>query len=432
MLATGDGADLRDTGSIAFAIFNFVHPSVKLFFFFPKSKAELMQTRPLLIVNPTKFLGNFLISFGAIQKAINQFELEGQAYKLLIDAKFKPIVQGCTDPNSVIFYPREKMREANPLKRLALYVGFLVQLRMVNAAIAVDMEGDSVSSILTLLSGAKTTVGPFGSPRSTWYKRLSQPKCHSEQSEFYKYRNVLQAVSDFDLNCPFYGRLEVPTFNEEFALRLEKNCISTHAKLVVLHTGASKERKFWPQQHWVALIEMLRDYNVTPVLIGRGETEAENNIAIAANLRQPIADLTNKLSLIELTQLISMSGFFIGNDSGPMHLASALGVNGIGIFGPTYENLWGPLLPNVSVLRSRHCPPACNNGHRCQTNISCLTLLKPDVVFKEYLLRCQLPPIEQTIPSFNQQTIELQPAQVGGQRDTVHSTDHSRLRSAAP
>lgn len=342
-----------------------------------------MKPRPILIVNPTKFLGNLLISLGLIQEAVRRIELRGQPYVLIFDEIFKPFVQPLFKPESLIFYPRTEIKKSGVIGQLLLYLSLLRKIRKLQGSIAIDMEGDSVSSMLTILAGANSTLGPYGTPRAHWYQMVSKPKLENESSEFFKYRNILASFNVLPFKAPMYGSLKLPTRDKKFLSLIASNGINDSSKLIVLHTGASKKRKFWPSPHWVKLIELLQTKNMKPILIGAGKKDAENNQAINARLAQAIPDLTNQLGLVDLAQLINMSRFYIGNDSGPMHLATSLNIPGIAIFGPTNDHLWGPLLPNMTTMRGHKCPTSCRNGHHCETEFSCLKQLTPEILFQQ-------------------------------------------------
>ncbi|MFK7865537.1 MAG: glycosyltransferase family 9 protein [Pseudohongiellaceae bacterium] len=373
------------------------------------------------------------MSLGLVQEFVGKIESKHQDYFLLFDEEFKATAESLFDTEKLLFYPRHELKNTSGLQRARIYLRFITKLRKLGADTAIDLEGDSVSSMLTMLSGAQTKVGPFGCPRSQRYTHISKPKRSAQQSEFYRYRNVLATVIELEESAPRYGQLKLPLLDNRFNSKLVENGLTQRTNLVVCHTGASKVRKLWPREHWIELIKLLQGVGVTPVLVGTGTIEADNNIAITCALQQPIVNLTNKLSLLELALLTSRSQFFIGNDSGPMHLACSLGIEGIGIFGPTYECLWGPLLPNVVALRSEACPLTCNNGHACDSNISCLAKLTPKMVFQEFRNRYPrfTEPKHQRVPAPPILATELQPTPVDGQRDSVHSSDRLAPHSAA-
>ena len=97
--------------------------------------------------------------------------------------------------------------------------------------------------------------------------------------------------------------------------------------------------------------------------------------SIRSLMRQPATILTGKTQLGELIAMIACCDLFITNDSGPMHLAAALRVPTLAIFGPTDEISTGPLSPTAVVLNKKvECSPCllreCPIDHRCMTRIT--------------------------------------------------------------
>jgi heptosyltransferase-2 len=92
-------------------------------------------------------------------------------------------------------------------------------------------------------------------------------------------------------------------------------------------------------------------------------------------MRQHAILLTGKTQLAELIAMIGCCDLFITNDSGPMHLAAALRVPTLAIFGPTDEIATGPLSSTAVVLNKKvECSPCllreCPIDHRCMTRIT--------------------------------------------------------------
>ena len=146
---------------------------------------------------------------------------------------------------------------------------------------------------------------------------------------------------------------------------------------VVIHAGAPLLLKRWSSQKYVDLIKtLLRDYPAKIFLIGgKDEYELSNKILEAVNDNRVI-NLTGKLTLAELAYLLKRSQLFIGNDSGPMHIASACGTKVIGLYGPTDPERFGPYGGNCIALRMEDkCPPCAKDeckfkNYRCVDQIS--------------------------------------------------------------
>ena len=156
-----------------------------------------------------------------------------------------------------------------------------------------------------------------------------------------------------------------------------------NANIVVIHPGATKLYKMWPQEHFASLITLLRKADYKPVLIGAGEADGSVNNAINQRLEEPVPDFCNQLKLRQLACLFSKALFYIGNDSGPMHLASACGIPAIALYGPSDEKIWGPLNSRTLILRGEQgCEPSCRRGKGCQVNFRCLRSISPQKVIE--------------------------------------------------
>ena len=120
---------------------------------------------------------------------------------------------------------------------------------------------------------------------------------------------------------------------------------------VALHPGSGSERKNWPETNWAELLQHL--LNATPwnlLLIG-GEAEGERLQRLAAALPPARVRVVQNLPLTELARRLQPCNAFIGHDSGISHLAAALGLPGLVLWGDTAEAIWRPPHPNVVVLK---------------------------------------------------------------------------------
>ncbi|WP_018169011.1 glycosyltransferase family 9 protein [Thioalkalivibrio sp. ALMg9] len=120
--------------------------------------------------------------------------------------------------------------------------------------------------------------------------------------------------------------------------------------LACLHVGAGKEYKLWPCDRFAALADWLYDQGLQPVLIGTAADKARAE-TVRSLARKPLPSLISNLSRDAELALLAECRLFVGNDSGPMHLAAALGAPVIGLFGPTDPVRWGPLGDQCRALR---------------------------------------------------------------------------------
>ena len=153
------------------------------------------------------------------------------------------------------------------------------------------------------------------------------------------------------------------------------------APLACLHTGAGSVNKQWPGPSFAGLIDLLAgEAGATVMLIG-GPDEAVAVTALLKLVRHPAAvvNLVGKIPLKDLPGVIKAADLYVGNDSGPKHIAAALGVPTVGIHSGTVDaGEWGPMGPrSVTIRREMTCSPCyLARAADCHRGLACLTGLR--------------------------------------------------------
>ena len=156
---------------------------------------------------------------------------------------------------------------------------------------------------------------------------------------------------------------------------------------VCLHPAAGNLNKQWPPDYFAGLVDLVVAAADVNVLVIGAETErpiAEAVIA-AVQAKDRVWSVVGKTRIAELPDIVCASILFIGNDSGPKHVAAALGAPTIGIHsGVVDATEWGPLGPRaVGVQRRMSCAPCyLEEASDCHRNLACLKGLKPASVFR--------------------------------------------------
>lgn len=117
---------------------------------------------------------------------------------------------------------------------------------------------------------------------------------------------------------------------------------------LALHPGSGSEMKNWPENHWRILIQRLAGETAWKLLLVGGEAEEGRLERLAAAAPCEVA---RSLPLTELAVRLGNCAAFIGHDSGISHLAAAVGVSSIVLWGHTAEAIWRPLGPNVTLIK---------------------------------------------------------------------------------
>lgn len=154
---------------------------------------------------------------------------------------------------------------------------------------------------------------------------------------------------------------------------------------VAVGAGASYgSAKCWPPERFArALHQLRRELNADIVLFGTA-SETEVSTAIQAGLTGPTVDLTGKTQVEELAALLSRCSVFLGNDSGAMHVAAAVGLPVVAVFGPTDPHGTAPVTPRCTVVQQKpYCSPCFLR--RCPTDHRCMTAVTPEMVSEPLL-----------------------------------------------
>jgi heptosyltransferase-2 len=174
----------------------------------------------------------------------------------------------------------------------------------------------------------------------------------------------------------------VPAHTKENVSKFLQKIKETHPSLIGIHACANWELKRWPAQNFARLADRLAaDFDGAVTFIG---TEKDKAVIaqITKNMRNKAYDLCRKTNLGELAALMQNMKVFISNDSGPAHLAAALGVNTIVLFGPTAKELTAPRGRNVKIIsKTNTCKIPCYNL-KCQDN-RCMKDISVEDVFEE-------------------------------------------------
>jgi ADP-heptose:LPS heptosyltransferase len=143
--------------------------------------------------------------------------------------------------------------------------------------------------------------------------------------------------------------------------------------LTALHPGAGSSTKCWPVSHFIRLAQHLALLEKRNLVIIEGSAERGLSEQIVSTLPKDGAIVFDAMNLNLLAAVVAQCGLFIGNDSGVAHLAAALSVRCVVLFGPTLPQHWAPLGRDVTILRdAQGCEGCASNGkdHVCLENLT--------------------------------------------------------------
>ena len=220
-------------------------------------------------------------------------------------------------------------------------------LREVRPTLALDLEGNQVGALVAWLSGARRRVGP-GTCRRHWLYTEQVPMvAGSHRLEGYA------RVPDW-AGIPIPPQLPelLPTAQDqeswqEFA---QSVALAPGEPFACLHPGGGRDEKCWPEDRFAGLTLQLRRNGLRSLVVG-GRPDLARAGRILAGSAPGTLDATGRLPLGVLLAGLSRCSVFVGNDSGPAHLAAAVGAPAVVLFGPTDPGEWAPLGKSVTFVR---------------------------------------------------------------------------------
>jgi lipopolysaccharide heptosyltransferase II len=249
----------------------------------------------------------------------------------------------------------------------------------------IDLFCNPRTALITFLSSAKYKVGFRFKGRSYAYNIKVKPR----SSEVHNVEFNLDALRALDIKIESaQPKFYINDIHREFADNFFNEKKLIHRIVIGINPAGTWNTKVWYTEKFEELIK--RFDKSCRFLIFWGN-DSEKNIALrikaAANGNVEIIPETN---LKYMGALIEKCDLFLTNDTGPMHIASALGVNVAAIFGPTNSLLHGPLNKNSTVIKNTALTclgcnltriKDCPNEHKCMKDLSVNTVFNEIIKF---------------------------------------------------
>ncbi len=270
-------------------------------------------------------------------------------------------------------------QDTNYFDDYILYDSFGSTLKVLknnNYDLVLNLQCNSISHRLVLLIKSKKVVNASS---NIWQKIFGIKKPVKPVVNMI----IETGVSKNDVDE--YSRLD-DSFKISLPVKIDKK-IDTHKDIIVISTGSSEP---WPSKKWgvknyLELIKRLISDNYSVVFVGTS-LEIEDAKYIQ-NECSNIINLVDKTNLTQLKSVLYQAKLYIGNDSGPSHIAAGVGTNTITIFGPTDIKHCTKFMPYhgnhicIKPTDDITCHP-CYKGI-CPTKLECMDSIKIDYVYNE-------------------------------------------------
>ncbi len=349
-------------------------------------KLGVTSTKPKyiqrLLIRSTNWIGDAVMTTPAIRAIRKRFP--NTHISLLAKPWVVPVFENSEHIDRLLIYDDKgrhkgffgKFRLARDLKKYHFDATILLQ----NAFEA---------ALITFLAGIPIRIG-----YNTDVRQLLLTHAVSCTNEIKKkhqtdyYLNIVRGFGIEENNRELYLKL-----NQRDRLRAEKILLEEHCpledKIVGINPSATYgPAKQWPFDRYARLTDKIQELTGGRIIIFGGPDDIKLGKKISQTMRYQPIDLSGKTRLGEAMALIEKCDLFITNDSGLMHVAAALNVPLVAVFGSTNSITTGPLSQNSRIVQAPlQCSPClrpeCPEGHlNCMDQISVEMVLK---VVKEML-----------------------------------------------
>ncbi len=255
----------------------------------------------------------------------------------------------------------------DPRRNLSGLFATLKDVRQTRYDVAVDLQGLLKSGILARLAGAERTIG---FPRAHLREPLARlfythtPDPGYSPHVVNKNLALLDAVGVRDRRVTFPLRIPETPASELVAARFGAGGYA------LINPGAAWPNKRWPADRFGLLAAAIRDRLDlrSVVLWGPGEKALASDVVDAST---GAAELSPSTSITDLFALARRARVMVSGDTGPLHIAAAVGTPLVALFGPTFAERNGPWVEaDIAISRAARC--SCHYERRCRNAEPCI------------------------------------------------------------
>jgi heptosyltransferase-2 len=347
----------------------------------------------ILIINPFG-IGDVLFCTPLIRNI--RFYYPDAFIAVAVQKKVVPVLENNPNINRVIPFSRGDFKDLSRksrLKAMGLLFRTLGEIRRCRFDLCIDLSLEHRYSLFLKLLGVKQRIG-FN------YKHRGRFLTHRINIDGYDDRHVveyhLELLKFLGKRAEFYNteiflRQEERDWAEAF---LDSSGVARDDSIigVIPGGGASWGRqsylKHWPKESFIQVADRLSEKLGAKIIIFAGSLDREIAEDIIQKMHQPAINVIAKADLRQFIALVGQCDLIITNDGGPLHIAVALGVKSVSVFGPVDEQIYGPYPPAanyVVIKKDFPCRP-CYRKFRvpeCNYQLCCLEGITVGEVYDE-------------------------------------------------
>jgi heptosyltransferase-3 len=350
------------------------------------SVIDFKNIKKILVIK-FRHIGDVLLTIPTIRALKETFPDAGVS--VLVNSGTEDVLSGNSVIDELIVFDRA-IKNLPTVRRYIKEINFLKKIMAGGFDITVDLTGGDRAAIVSFLSGARYRLAADPGKKGFIGKKHLYTHLADVDKRKHMVLQNLDVVRHFGINT---DNTEVDFFiPEEVRLSVKKvfkeNNIKDNDTVVHIHPTSRWLFKCWRDEYMAEVIDWLIDKGIKVVVTSapdKKEVEKAKRILSLVGSRftvhgSRLLDLCGKTTLKQLAVISEASDLFFGVDSAPMHIAAAVGVPVIALFGPTGKE-WAPYGEgHVVISKDMPCKP-CKKGMCEEVQLrECMTAIKPDDV----------------------------------------------------
>ncbi len=331
---------------------------------------ELLERQNILIIKMSS-AGDIILSIPALQAIRERFPKA--RISCVTNVEYNKILKNCPYIDEVILFDKRKHHGYGLLE-------FCKNLRKNKFDKVIDLQNNKKSHIISFLSFSRQSYGYDNGK----FSFLLSNKIKDIKKDVPPVQHQFMLLEMLGIKYDKKYRLKLwPSHKDtEYVLSLlDSEWLGNTDNIIGINLAASAkwESKNWPLEHIAKLCEMLAERNIRMIVTGTEKDKVRANMLVSITRSKP-AIFIGKTDILQLAALIKHCKVYISPDSAPLHIAAAMGVACIGLFGPTSAKRHIPPAERISIIqKSLPCVP-CYKGV-CRKKIHyCMKKITPEEV----------------------------------------------------
>lgn len=340
------------------------------------------QGRARILCIRLSSLGDVVHSLNAL--SLLRRERPGAFIAWAVEERFAGLLRDHPQIDELMALPRGAWGRMlrNPLRWPALLAerrAVAARVRSMAFDVSLDFQSSFKSIFLVRAARARLRVG-FGGKVNREFNRLAQNRLVEAAAGIHRVERALALLAPLGIEGGWADAEFPPTSGAAPAVDRALEGLAGGGPLVVVHPGTSAFAAFkrWPPERYAAVADRLAAERGADIVLSSGPADRELAEDVAGRMARPVALTPPGTGLPELVELLRRTDLFIGSDTGPMHIASALKAPAVALFGPKDPEQTGPYCSrSLAVVGDAPCRPCTRR--RCD-DVICMTSITVEQV----------------------------------------------------